>query len=71
MTIHGLKLDLKRLRYLENCAKRVSLLPEAITFDLIVRFPISLVFRKLNIQKFTGTPKSTQSKSEKAFIKAS
>ena len=31
-TIHGSKSELKQSRYLENHAKRVSMLPEAITF---------------------------------------
>ena len=48
-TIHGLKLELKRLRYPENRAKHVSTLPEAITFNLTIRFAISLVLWKLDI----------------------
>ena len=39
-TIHGSKLELKRLRYPKNRAKRISTLPETITFDLTVWFPI-------------------------------
>ena len=48
-TIHGLKLELKWLRYPENCAKHVSTLPKAITFNLTIRFVISLVLWKLDI----------------------
>ena len=44
MTIHGLKLELKQLKYLENRAKRISMLLKAITFNLIVGYPIFLVF---------------------------
>ena len=43
-TIHGSKSELKRLRYPENHTKRVSMLPETITFDPTVVFSISLVF---------------------------
>ena len=67
MTILGLKLELKRLRYLENHAKRICLLLKAITFDLTVGIAISLVFWKLHIQKFQKTPRSTQSKSSKVL----
>ena len=35
-TIHGSKLELKRLRYHENWAERISTLPEAITFDMTI-----------------------------------
>ena len=44
MTIHGPKSELKQLRYLENTEKCVSMLLEAITFDLTSEFSISLVF---------------------------
>jgi len=44
MTIRWSESELKRLRYLENCANRVSMLLGAITFDLTAGFPISLVF---------------------------
>ena len=43
-TIHGSKSELKWLRYPKNRVKRLSTLHVAITFDPIVRFPISLVF---------------------------
>ena len=49
MTIHWSKLELKRLRYLENCANRVSSLPEATTFDLTIGISFSLVLWKLDI----------------------
>ena len=49
ITIHGSKSELKRLRYLENCAGHVNSLYEAITFDSTVGISISLVFWKLNI----------------------
>ena len=67
MTIHGSKLELKQLRYPENCAKRVKMLPKTITFYLIIRFPISSVFWKLDIQSFPEKPRSAQSKSGKSF----
>lgn len=47
--------------------KAHSTLPKAITFDPTVGFSIYLVFWKLDIQKFPGTPRSAQSKSGKAF----
>ena len=65
--IHGSKLELKRLKYLENHAKRVSMLPEAITFDLTIEVPISSIFWKLDIQTISGTLRSSQSKSGKTF----
>ena len=43
-TIHGSKLELKRLRYWENCEKRVSMIYEVITFDPTIGISISLVF---------------------------
>ena len=43
-TIHGSKWKLKQLRYLENRAKRTSMLPKAITFDPTIGFSIYLVF---------------------------
>ena len=52
MTIHGSKSELKRLRYLKNHAKHVSMLPMAITFDPTIRFSISLVLWKLDNQSF-------------------
>ena len=69
MTIHESKSELEQLRYLENHAKRISSLPDAITFYSTVEFPSSLVFQKLHIQTFLGTPRSTQSKPKKAFIR--
>ena len=71
MTIHGLKLKLKHLRCPENCAKHVSMLLEAITFDLTVGFSISLVFWKLDIYIFLGTPRLVQSKFGKILKYAS
>ena len=65
ITIHGLKSELKRLRYWENREKHTSTLSRVITFDLIVRILISLVFWKLDIYSFLGTPRSPQSKSRK------
>ena len=59
MTIHESKSELKQLRYIENYAKRVNTLLEAITFDSIVGFLISLVLGKLNIQRFLETQRST------------
>ena len=70
MTILGLKLELKKLKYFGNRAKRISSLPEAITFDLTVEIAISLVFWKLHIYKFPETPRSTQYKPSKALKKA-
>ena len=67
MTIHGSKSELKRLRYLENHVERISRLPDAITFDPTVGISISLVFQKLYIQNFLGTPREAQSESRKAF----
>ena len=61
MTIHGLKSELKQLRYPENRAKRISTLLEAITFDPTVGFSISLVFWKLDIYSFPRTPRLAQS----------
>ena len=43
----------------ENRAKHLSLLLENITFDPTVGFPSFLVFQKLHIQMFLGTPRST------------
>jgi len=40
---------------------------EAITFDIVIEFSISLVFWKLDIQSFPRTPRSAQSEFEKAF----
>ena len=60
-------MELKWLRYPEKHAKHVSTLPESITFDLTVRFPISLVLWKLDIQSFPRTPKSAQSKLGETF----
>ena len=57
-TIHGLELELKWLRYWENCEKHVSTLPKVITFDPIVWILIYLAFKKLDIQRFPGTPRS-------------
>ena len=71
MTIHGSKLKLKHLRCPENCAKHVRMLLEAITFDLTVGFSISLVFWKLDIYIFLGTPRLVQSKFGKIFKYAS
>ena len=44
MTIHGSKSELKQLRYLENHAKDVSLLPDTITFG--PTFEISILETK-------------------------
>ena len=57
-TIHGLELELKWLRYWENCEKHVSTLLKVITFDPIVWILIYLAFKKLDIQRFPGTPRS-------------
>ena len=65
MTIHWLKLELKRLRYWENCEKHISMLPKIITFDLTVGILISLFFWKLYIHSFPGTPRFPQSQSGK------
>ena len=67
MAIHGSKLELKRLRYLENCVRRVNLFPKAIMFDPTIIFSISLVFWKLDIQIFLGTLRLVQSEFGKAF----
>ena len=56
-TIHWLKLELKRIRYLENRENCFSTLLKAINADPTVGFSISLVFRKLKIQRFPGTPR--------------
>ena len=53
------------MRYPENRAKRVNMIPKAITFDSTVEFPISLVFWKLDIQSFPRIPSSIQSKSRR------
>ena len=55
------------MRYLENWAKHISTLPEAITFDPTVGFLIYLVLWKLDIQKFPGTLKAAQYNFRKAF----
>jgi len=49
MTIHWSKLELKRLKYLENYARQVNSLLEAITFDLTIGISFSLVLWKLDI----------------------
>ena len=67
MTIHGSKSELKRLRYPENHKKHVSTLPEIITFDPTIGFSITLLFWKLDIWSFPGTPRLAQSESGKAF----
>ena len=56
-TIHWLKLELKRIRYLENRENCFSTLLKAINADPTIGFSISLVFRKLKIQRFPGTPR--------------
>jgi len=71
MTIHGLKLELKRLRYPENCAKCINSLPKAITFDPTINISFSLVFWKLDIHIFLRTLRSTQLEFGKAFKYAS
>ena len=60
MTIHGPKLELKRLIYLENWVECISTLPNAITFDSTFRISTSLVFWKLDIQIILGTPRLAQ-----------
>ena len=65
MTIHGLKSELKRLRYSENCEMHISTLPKVITFDPTILILMYLVFWKLDIHIFPGTPRSLQSKSGK------
>ena len=56
-TIHGLKSELKWLRYPENCKKCISTLPNTITFDSTIGFSIPLFFYKLDIQNFPRTPR--------------
>ena len=51
-TIHGSKLELKWLRYLEKCVGHISLLLEAMTFDPTVGFLFFQVFWKLDIHSF-------------------
>ena len=70
-TIHRLKSELKRLRYWENCEKRISILPEVITFDPTVGILISLSFWKLDIKSFLGKSRSPQSESGKTSKYAS
>ena len=67
MTIHGSELELKRLRYLENRAKRVGFLLDAITFDPSIGISFCQVFWKLDIHKFLKTLGLAQSESIKAF----
>jgi len=55
------------LSYPENRKKSNNTLLKAITLDLTVGFLISLVFSKLDIQIFPGTPRSTRSNFRKAF----
>ena len=43
------------------------MLPEAITFDPTMGFSISLLFKKLDIQIFSRTPRLAQSEFGKAF----
>ena len=64
-TIHGSKLELKRLRYWENYEKHISTLLTIITFDPTVGFLISLTLWKLDTHSFPGTPRLPQSKSGK------
>jgi len=52
MTIHGSKSKLKWLGYLENRARHVNSLLEAITLDPIVGFSIPLDFWKQYIHIF-------------------
>ena len=59
------------MRYLENHAKRVNMLPEAITFDLNVRFSICFRLCKLDIQSFLEKLRLAQSESRKIFKYAS
>ena len=56
MTTHGSKLELKRLRYLENRAGCIILLFDAITFDLIVWFSKLQVIWKLDFHTFPVVP---------------
>ena len=69
ITTHGSKLELKWLRYPENRARNVILLPKVITFYPTVGFQSFIVFQKLDIKTFPVTTRSTQSDLGKAFIK--
>ena len=71
MTTHESKLELKQLRYPENCAGCVSLIFKAITFYLTIGFSSYLAFQKLDIQHFLETSRSSQFEFGKAFKKAS
>ena len=64
-TIHVLKSEIKQLRYWENREKRISTLPEVITFDPTIGILISLAFWKIDIQIFPGTPRLPQYTSKK------
>ena len=46
------------MRYPKNRVGGISLLPKAITFDPTVRFSVSLVFQKLDVQRFPIKPRS-------------
>ena len=66
MTIHGLKSELKQLRYLESYSERFSSLFEAITFDPTVGFSKFQVFWKLYIHTFPLIPRPDWSEFRKA-----
>jgi len=53
------------LRYVENHEKYINMLLEAITFDMTVGFSISLVFWKLDIQRFLVLAQSNSGKTFK------
>ena len=67
MTAYGSKSELKRLWYLENCARHISSLLEAITFNPTIQFSKTKMIWKLDIRIFPVPPKLGQSKSKKAF----
>ena len=52
---------------MKNHVGRINSVSAAITFDPTVRISISLVFKKLKIHTFPGTPRSAQLEFGKAF----
>ena len=64
-TIHRSKSKLKWLRYLENHVEHISTIPESVTFNPTFKISTSLVFWKLEIQIFSGSPRLAKSEFRK------
>ena len=69
MKAHGLKLELRRLRYHESSVKRVSLLPKPITFYSTIQFSRSQMIQKLDIHLIPVPSELGQSEPGNTFKK--